>query len=92
MFSARDTAVLRLAEQMSFYNIDGHVSEELHAQLAQHFDDAEIFELGITAAVLVGMTKFLFAFDLGVQMESCPVPWLAAVDQPAAAHGPTATP
>jgi hypothetical protein len=77
---------------MSFCNTGGHVSEELHGQLAEHFDDAEIFELGITAAVLVGMTKFLFAVDLGVQMESCPVPWLAAVDQPGTAHGPTATP
>ena len=76
---------------MSFYNVDGHVSEELHAQLAEHFDDAEIFELGITAAVLVGMTKFLFAFDLGVQMESCPVPWLAAAGPPAPEHGMTTT-
>ena len=76
---------------MSFYNVDGHVSEELHGQLAEHFDDAEIFELGITAAVLVGMTKFLFAFDLGVQMESCPVPWLAAAGPPAPEHGMTTT-
>ncbi|MGE0822896.1 MAG: hypothetical protein AB7G75_26505 [Candidatus Binatia bacterium] len=40
------------------------MSEKLHHELAAHFTDAEIFELGITMAVLRGFAKFVFCFDL----------------------------
>jgi alkylhydroperoxidase family enzyme len=48
---------------------DGVISPELHADLARHFDHEQILELGVTMAVLTGMAKFLFAFDL-VERES----------------------
>jgi len=68
-WSEAERAVIRLAEQMSLGNSDGVVSAELHAALARHFDNEQILELGVTMAVLTGMAKFLFAFDL-VERES----------------------
>ncbi len=73
VFSPRDRAVLRLAEQMDVTNTHGYVSDELHADLSAHFSDAEIFELGMTMAVLCGVAKFIFCFDLVTREESCPV-------------------
>lgn len=68
-WSAAERAVIRLAEQMSLGKSDGVVSPELHADLTRHFDHEQILELGVTMAVLTGMAKFLFAFDL-VERES----------------------
>ncbi len=63
-WSDAERAVIRLAEQMSLGKSDGVVSAELHAELVRHFDNEQILELGVTMAVLTGMAKFLFAFDL----------------------------
>ena len=59
---------------MTFTNPRGYMDEGLHAELAAHFSDAEIFELGMTMAVLCGMAKFLFCFDLVTREGNCPVP------------------
>lgn len=72
-FSPRDRAVLKLAEEMDVTNTHGYMTDELHSELAAHFTDAEIFELGMTMAVLCGMAKFLFCFDLVTREDSCPV-------------------
>lgn len=58
---------------MNLGNMQGYVTEELHEELAAHFTEAEIFELGMTMAVLCGMAKFLFCFDLVTREDSCPV-------------------
>lgn len=68
-WSDAERAVIRLAEEMSLGKPEGVLSEELHAALTRHFDDEQILELGVTMAVLTGMAKFLFAFDL-VERES----------------------
>ena len=73
VFSPRDRAVLKLCEEMDLGNMQGYVDEELHADLAAHFSEAEIFELGMTMAVLCGMAKFLFCFDLVTREDSCPI-------------------
>ena len=72
-FSDRDRAVLRACEQMALTNLHGSISDELHRALARHFSDAEIFELGVTMAVLCGFAKFLFCFDLADREENCPI-------------------
>lgn len=72
-FAAGERAVLTFAERMALTTPDGHVDAELHAALSEHFDDAEIIELGIVAAVLSGMAKFLFAYDLVEREASCPI-------------------
>ena len=65
--------MLKLCEEMELGNMQGYVNEELHGELAAHFSEAEIFELGMTMAVLCGMAKFLFCFDLVTREDTCPV-------------------
>ncbi len=66
-------AVIRACEQMALTNLHGYIGPNLHAQLREHFDDGEIFELGAVMAVLCGFAKFLFCFDLADREDSCPI-------------------
>jgi AhpD family alkylhydroperoxidase len=72
-FDERELAALRYADQMSLQNMEGHVDEDLYADLRRWFSDADIFELGVAMAVLTGMAKFLFIADLVPTEASCPV-------------------
>jgi alkylhydroperoxidase family enzyme len=78
-FTDAELAVIRYADQMALQNMDGALSPELYADLRRHFDDGELFELGVTMAVLTGMFKFLFIGDLTPKMAHCPVPGSAGV-------------
>ena len=73
-FSSRDKAALRLADEMQLTRMDGALDKTLHTSLAEHFTDAEILELGLVLGVLVGMAKFMFAFDLVEKEPNCPFP------------------
>lgn len=64
VFDERELSVLALADEMALESTDGALSRDLYDRLRQHFDDGQIMELGMTMAVLVGMAKFLFVFDL----------------------------
>jgi AhpD family alkylhydroperoxidase len=66
-----ERAALRLAEQMVLTNPRGFLAAELYTELRRHFDDAQIFELGMTMAVLTGMAKFLFVYDLVEKEDYC---------------------
>jgi alkylhydroperoxidase family enzyme len=68
-----EKAVVRLADQMTLLNPDGFLTEELYRDLREHWSDAEVFELGMTMAVLCGMAKFLFVFDMVSREASCPI-------------------
>ncbi len=72
-FCARERAVLRLAEQMALANMHGEVTASHSAELHAHFSEAEIVELGMVAAVLTGMAKMLFVFDLVSREANCPI-------------------
>ncbi len=72
-FSAQDRALLELADQIALTNMHGHLSPALHARLAPHFDDAQIFELGMVAGILTGMAKFIFVYDLVEREANCPI-------------------
>ena len=72
-FDDRDRAVLRLCEQIERTNMDGHLDGPLYDLLQAHFDDGQIFELGVVCAVLTGMAKFLFVFNLVSREANCPV-------------------
>lgn len=74
LFDGRERGVLKLAEEMALTNRQGELSKELHGELRGFFDDAEILELGMVSAVLVGMAKFLFVFDLVEREANCPFP------------------
>ncbi len=47
------------------------LDEPLYREARQFFDDAQLFELGMTMAVLTGMAKFLFTFDLVEKEDYC---------------------
>lgn len=71
-FDERQKAALALADVMVLTNLKGHVSRELYARLKASFTDAELVELGVIMAVLAGMAKFIFAYDLVEKEDYCP--------------------
>ncbi|MET0241258.1 MAG: carboxymuconolactone decarboxylase family protein [Sphingobium sp.] len=71
-YDERQMAALALADVMVLTNPMGHVSKALYARLKESFTDAELVELGIIMAVLTGMAKFIFAYDLVEKEDSCP--------------------
>ncbi len=72
-FSDRDRAVIQLASEMALANMNGQLTPALYASLRNHFDDGEIFELGLVAGILTGAAKFLFVFDLVEKEANCPI-------------------
>ena len=72
LFSEAEMAVLEFAEQMALTNHDGRMNTELYTRLSQHFDDAEICELGTVMAVIGGMAKLSFVMDLVEREDYCP--------------------
>ncbi|MEZ5474431.1 MAG: hypothetical protein R3E72_05425 [Steroidobacteraceae bacterium] len=73
IWTAAERALLQLAGQMLLTNPTGFLSPELYADLRPHFDDAQLFELGMTLAVLAGMAKFLFVYDLVEKEPYCQI-------------------
>ena len=62
-----------MADQIVLTNMHGELSPALHAELKPHFDDAQIFELGMVAGILAGMAKFIFVYDLVEKEAHCPI-------------------
>ena len=71
-FSTREKAALRLADEMVLNNNHGNLNSELYKELKKDFTDGEIYELGMIMAVLVGVAKFTFVFDLVEKEDYCP--------------------
>ncbi len=65
--------MLKLADQSVLTNMHGELTPALVAQLRPHFDDAQIFELGMVAGILRGMAKFIFVYDLVETEANCPI-------------------
>jgi AhpD family alkylhydroperoxidase len=72
-YDDRDRAVMKLADQMALQNMEGEIDAALRQELAQHFTPAELVELAMVAAVLTGMAKMLFVFDLVSREAECPI-------------------
>jgi AhpD family alkylhydroperoxidase len=72
-FDDRQKAALELADVMVLTNAKGAVSKALYDRLKVHFGDAELVELGVVMAVLTGMAKFIFAYDLVEKEDYCPL-------------------
>lgn len=62
-----------LATVLSNAVADGSVNKELESQLRDHFSDGQIMELAMVIAVLTGMARLLFAFDLADKEDACPI-------------------
>ena len=73
LFDDKDMAVLDLAEQMMLQNMNGQLTKQLYGRLRQHYDDKQIVEMGFVAAVLTGMAKWIFTFDMVDREEVCPI-------------------
>jgi len=71
-FSDQELAVIRLAEQIALTNSTGSLDESLYTDLRQHFNEGQIFELGMVFGLLTGMAKFMFVFDIVVKEDYCP--------------------
>jgi len=63
-FDGAEKAVLRYTAQMALTNPEGVMGDDLYADLREHFDDAQICELGVVMAVIGGMAKLAFVLDL----------------------------
>lgn len=74
VWSEKDRAVILLAEEMMLQNMEGQLTKELHGKLIVHFDEAQIVELGFIAAVLTGVAKWIFTYDIVNREENCPIP------------------
>ncbi|MCC7411171.1 MAG: carboxymuconolactone decarboxylase family protein [Gammaproteobacteria bacterium] len=72
-FNERDLAVIELAAQMMLQNTEGGLNRDLYARLRRYYDDRQLVEMGFVCAVLTGMAKFIFAFDLVTREPICPV-------------------
>lgn len=73
LWTDKDAAVIALAEEMALQNMDGHLSADLYARLRVHYDDGQIMELGFVAAILTGIAKMIFTFDIVDREETCPI-------------------
>lgn len=71
-FSEREKAALALADVMVLTNPKGHVTKAIYDRARAHFSDGEMVELGVVMAVLSGMAKMVFAFDLVEKEDYCP--------------------
>jgi len=71
-FTAAEKAVLRFADQLVLTNMAGNLDAELYRELAAHFSDAEICELGTVMAVIAGMAKLSFVLGLVEKEDYCP--------------------
>lgn len=70
-FDAAESAVLRYADQMLLGNAGGRMDAALYQALREHFDDAQICELGVCMAVIAGMAKLSFVLDLVEKEDYC---------------------
>ncbi|MGB0658082.1 MAG: carboxymuconolactone decarboxylase family protein [Gammaproteobacteria bacterium] len=70
-FTDREKLALELADQMVLNNQSGYVGQELYDRAKVEFTDGEIYELGMIMAVLVGVAKFTFVFDLVEKEDYC---------------------
>jgi alkylhydroperoxidase family enzyme len=72
-FEPKHRAVLKFAREMALTNMDGELSPALYDELRAHFDDGQIYNMGVAAAVLTGMAKMIFVLDTVEKTAACPV-------------------
>ncbi|MBL0923101.1 MAG: carboxymuconolactone decarboxylase family protein [Sphingomonadaceae bacterium] len=73
VWDEKDRAVIALAEEMMLQNMEGQLTPALHTRLRRFYDDGQIIEIGFIAAVLTGVAKWIFTFDMVNREETCPI-------------------
>jgi AhpD family alkylhydroperoxidase len=71
-WTAAERAVIALADELALTNMGGALTPDLHLALKAHFSDGQIVELGMVGAILGGLNKFAFVFDLVQREDYCP--------------------
>ncbi len=71
-FSDREKAALALADVMVLTNPMGSITNESYDRASEHLTDGEMLELGVIMAVLCGIAKMIFAYDLVEKEDYCP--------------------
>ncbi len=71
-FTEQEKAALALADVMVLTNPKGMLTQKIYDRARAHFTDGQLMELGVNMAVLCGMAKFLFAYDLVEKEDYCP--------------------
>ena len=71
-FSEAEKAALALADVMALTNPNGYLNKDLYDRARKHFTDGQLYELGQIMAVLCGVAKWLFAFDMVEKEDYCP--------------------
>lgn len=70
-FDAAERAVLELADMISMEGQGQRLDEPMWRRLSAHFSAAQVIEMAMAFAVLSGMARFLFAFDLVEKEDYC---------------------
>ena len=87
LFDAKDLAVIELADQMKLQNMESQLTPDLYQRLRTYYSDKQIMEMGMICAVLTGMAKLIFTFDMVTREPQCPIrPQPAAFSPAAGAH------
>lgn len=73
LFDEKDMAVIDLASEMELSNMSGQLTRALYGRLRKFYSDAQICEMGVVAAMLTGMAKMIFVYDLVEREEYCPI-------------------
>ena len=73
VWDEKDRAIIQLAEEMMLQNMEGQLSRDLYRRLRNHYDDGQIVEIGFVAAILTGVAKWIFTFDMVNREETCPI-------------------
>lgn len=71
-FDEREKVALAFADVMVLTNPLGTVTPELYERAKRVLTDGELVELGLIMAVLAGVAKFIFAYDLLEKEPFCP--------------------
>lgn len=86
LFNERDLCVLEWAGQFELSNPDAELKPELYARLKEHFNDAQILELGFMATMLAGFTRLMFSLDIVSRDPVCAVPAAISAGRPVTAN------
>ena len=72
-FDEKDLALIELADNFTLQNMNGNLSKDLYDRLHKYYDDAQLIEIGFVCAMLTGVAKFIFMYDLVTKEEVCPI-------------------
>jgi alkylhydroperoxidase family enzyme len=72
-FGEKERAIIELADQLSCPNMHGELTGGHSYHLSKHYSDGDIYELGAVDAVLTGMAKMLFVYDLVKRAPNRPI-------------------